>query len=234
MRSIHIRSGIGAAMAAALALALASCGGTASPASGGASAGSSALIHIASMKVGDKTQTVLKNAKGLTLYYFTPDTATAIACSGGCASTWPPLLATSGSPSSSPALPDQLAAVDKVTLFDADRQQVAVESFQAGIVLDDQVVSVADQVSSGIGHRSRQHHDPVRRREHRRSQRHREVDPGMEVGKARVSGLKDVGRRAEALGDGRVWDRPEQVPGGGQHRVFRDQLGRNLGILLGE
>ena len=112
MRSIHIRSGIGAAMAAALALALASCGGTASPASGGASAGSSALIHTASMKVGDKTQTVLKNAKGLTLYYFTPDTATAIACSGGCASTWPPLLATSGSPSSSPALPGRLTVLD--------------------------------------------------------------------------------------------------------------------------
>ena len=110
MRSIHIRSGIGTAMAAALALA--ACGGTASPASGGASAGSSALIHTASMKVGDKTQTVLKNAKGLTLYYFTPDTATAIACSGGCASTWPPLLATSGSPSSSPALPGRLTVLD--------------------------------------------------------------------------------------------------------------------------
>ena len=110
MRSTHIRSGIGTAMAAALALA--ACGGTASPASGGASAGSSALIHTASMKVGDKTQTVLKNAKGLTLYYFTPDTATAIACSGGCASTWPPLLATSGSPTSSPALPGRLTVLD--------------------------------------------------------------------------------------------------------------------------
>jgi predicted lipoprotein with Yx(FWY)xxD motif len=30
------------------------------------------------MKVGDKTQTVLKNEKGLTLYYFTPDTATKV------------------------------------------------------------------------------------------------------------------------------------------------------------
>ena len=110
MRSIQIRAGTVAAMAAALTLA--ACGGTASPASGGASAGSSALIHTASMKVGDKTQTVLKNAKGLTLYYFTPDTATAIACSGGCASTWPPLLATSGSPSSSPALPGRLTVLD--------------------------------------------------------------------------------------------------------------------------
>jgi predicted lipoprotein with Yx(FWY)xxD motif len=110
MRSIQIRPRIGAAMAAALALA--ACGGTASPASGGASPGSSALIHTSSMKVGDKTQTVLKNAKGLTLYYFTPDTATAIACTGGCASTWPPLLATSGSPSSSTALPGRLTVLD--------------------------------------------------------------------------------------------------------------------------
>jgi len=48
------------------------------------------------MKVGDKTQTVLKDAKGLTLYYFTPDTPTTVACTGGCASNWPPLLAPSG------------------------------------------------------------------------------------------------------------------------------------------
>jgi predicted lipoprotein with Yx(FWY)xxD motif len=110
MRSIHIRAGLVPAMVAALALA--ACGGTASPPSGGASPGSSALIHTASMKVGDKTQTVLKNAKGLTLYYFTPDTSTAIACTGGCASTWPPLLSTSGSPSTSPALPGKLSVLD--------------------------------------------------------------------------------------------------------------------------
>src|SRR5437016_5965284 len=95
------------------AVSLAACGGTTSAGPGAAtSASSSALIHTASIKVAGKTETVLKNAKGLTLYYFTPDTATAIACSGGCASTWPPLLATSGSPTSSPALPGRLTVLD--------------------------------------------------------------------------------------------------------------------------
>jgi predicted lipoprotein with Yx(FWY)xxD motif len=36
---------------------------------------------------------VLVNADGRTLYLFTKDTATSSACSGGCASAWPPLTA---------------------------------------------------------------------------------------------------------------------------------------------
>jgi predicted lipoprotein with Yx(FWY)xxD motif len=96
-----------------LGLALAACGGTAGTPSGGgaASPSSAALIHTASMKVGSNTETVLKNAKGLTLYYFTPDTATTIACSGGCATSWPPLLSTSGTPTSNPALPGRLTVL---------------------------------------------------------------------------------------------------------------------------
>jgi predicted lipoprotein with Yx(FWY)xxD motif len=112
MKSIHIPVGIIPAIAAAVALA--ACGGTASTTSGGGAAApsSSALIHTASMKVGDKTQTVLKNTKGLTLYYFTPDTATTIACTGGCASNWPPLVSTSGTPTSDPALPGRLTVLN--------------------------------------------------------------------------------------------------------------------------
>jgi predicted lipoprotein with Yx(FWY)xxD motif len=96
----------------AAALWLTACGGSSPSSVGTPSPSSAALIHTASMKVGDKTQTVLKNAKGLTLYYFTPDTATKIACSGGCASNWPPLLATSGAPTSSPALPGKLTVLN--------------------------------------------------------------------------------------------------------------------------
>jgi predicted lipoprotein with Yx(FWY)xxD motif len=112
MKSIHIPVGIIPAVAAAVVLA--ACGGTASTTSGGgaASPSSSALIHTTSMKVGDKTQTVLKNTKGLTLYYFTPDTATTIACTAGCASNWPPLLSTSGTPASDPALPGRLTVLN--------------------------------------------------------------------------------------------------------------------------
>jgi predicted lipoprotein with Yx(FWY)xxD motif len=60
---------------------------------------------------GDKTLTVLKNTKGLTLYYFTADTATKVACTAGCATNWPPLLATSGTPTSNPVLPGQLTVL---------------------------------------------------------------------------------------------------------------------------
>jgi predicted lipoprotein with Yx(FWY)xxD motif len=35
--------------------------------------------------------TVLTNAKGLTLYWFAPDTATKSACNGTCAQVWPPV-----------------------------------------------------------------------------------------------------------------------------------------------
>ncbi|HUY44765.1 MAG TPA: hypothetical protein VMV92_03430 [Streptosporangiaceae bacterium] len=34
---------------------------------------------------------MLTNAKGFTLYWFVPDTATTSKCNGGCASVWPPV-----------------------------------------------------------------------------------------------------------------------------------------------
>ncbi|MEO6797397.1 MAG: hypothetical protein ABI401_08745 [Candidatus Dormibacter sp.] len=104
---------IAAASTFALSLALAACGGTAGSNGGAAqsASASSALIHTTSMKVGSKTETVLKNQKGLTLYYFTPDTATTIACTGACASLWPPLT-TTGTPTSNPTLPGALTTVN--------------------------------------------------------------------------------------------------------------------------
>jgi predicted lipoprotein with Yx(FWY)xxD motif len=39
-----------------------------------------------------KREQILADAKGMALYYFTPDTPTKAACTGGCAKTWPPLL----------------------------------------------------------------------------------------------------------------------------------------------
>ena len=110
MRSIRLSLGLTAGLAGLL---LAACGGTTSSGTGSSpAASSSALIHTAPMTVGAKTVTVLKNAKGLTLYYFTPDTATTVACTGGCVSNWPPLLATSGTPTSNPALPGQLTVLN--------------------------------------------------------------------------------------------------------------------------
>jgi predicted lipoprotein with Yx(FWY)xxD motif len=86
------------------ALSLAACGGTSAATGAAASPSGAPLIHTASIQVAGKTETVLKNPKGLTLYYLTADTATSIACTGGCASNWPPLLSPSGTPTSIPAL----------------------------------------------------------------------------------------------------------------------------------
>jgi predicted lipoprotein with Yx(FWY)xxD motif len=66
-----------------------SSGGAASsatPASSAPAAGSSALKTA---KIGGAT--VVTNAKGLTLYWFVPDTATTSKCNGSCATFWPPV-----------------------------------------------------------------------------------------------------------------------------------------------
>ena len=77
-----------------------------------ASSASSALIKTASATVQGKSATILTNAQGMTLYYFTPDTASTSACTGGCAQTWPALLFTgSGSPTASGTLSGTLTAV---------------------------------------------------------------------------------------------------------------------------
>lgn len=100
------------------AMAVAACGGSTSTGSTNAStpvptatatSSSSALIMTATATVQGKSETILTNASGKTLYYFTPDTATTTACTSACADNWPPLLATgSGAPTSSTTLPGQL------------------------------------------------------------------------------------------------------------------------------
>lgn len=81
-----------AGLAAALMIAACSStssGGAASspaPASSAPAAGSSALKTA---KIGGAT--VVTNAKGFTLYWFVPDTATTSKCTGSCATFWPPV-----------------------------------------------------------------------------------------------------------------------------------------------
>jgi predicted lipoprotein with Yx(FWY)xxD motif len=59
-----------------------------------------------------QSETILTNDQGLTLYYFTADTATKAACTGTCAGTWPPLLfSATGAPTSATSLPGSLSAV---------------------------------------------------------------------------------------------------------------------------
>jgi predicted lipoprotein with Yx(FWY)xxD motif len=99
------------ALIALAALAAAGCGSTAS--AGGSTGGTSATgAHVAthSAMVGGKTETVLANSQGMTLYYFDPDTTTSVSCTGGCASTWPPLLGT-GTPVADGSLPGTLSVI---------------------------------------------------------------------------------------------------------------------------
>jgi predicted lipoprotein with Yx(FWY)xxD motif len=64
------------------------------------------------MQVGGKTTTVLKDSKGLTLYYFTADSATRIACTGACANNWPPLRASGTISPTISGLPGTFSVVD--------------------------------------------------------------------------------------------------------------------------
>jgi len=74
------------------ALAVAACGGggaaTASPPK--TSTGASATLGVASSSLGS----ILVNSTGRTLYLFKADVGAKSACTGACATAWPPLLAT--------------------------------------------------------------------------------------------------------------------------------------------
>ncbi len=92
-------------------LTLAACGGTSATGTN-ASPAVAPDITTASITVAGKSVTVLKNPKALTLYYFTPDTSAKVACTGACATNWPPLIATSDTPSASTTLPGKLTVLD--------------------------------------------------------------------------------------------------------------------------
>jgi predicted lipoprotein with Yx(FWY)xxD motif len=70
------------------------------------------MLKTASVTVKGTSETILTNAQGMTLYYFTSDTATKAACTGACAGIWPPLSFTgTGSPTSSSPLAGTLSVV---------------------------------------------------------------------------------------------------------------------------
>src|SRR5438874_397040 len=102
-----------------LAMVVAACGGSTSTGSTNtntpvptatATSSSSALIKTATVTVQGKSETILTDANGKTLYYFTPDTATTSACTSACAQNWPPLLATgSSTPTSATTLSGKLS-----------------------------------------------------------------------------------------------------------------------------
>lgn len=54
--------------------------------------------------------TVLTNARGFTVYWFAPDTATASKCYGSCAAYWPPVT---GTTTASPGLPGRVGTITR-------------------------------------------------------------------------------------------------------------------------
>ena len=86
--------------AVAAVLVVAACGSSSSGSggSGGSGSGSSPAASapagssgsaLKTMKIGGAT--VLTNSKGLTLYWFVPDTSTKSNCNGSCTTYWPPV-----------------------------------------------------------------------------------------------------------------------------------------------
>src|SRR5712692_10617828 len=71
---------------------------------------SGSLIQTATATVSGKSETILTNTQGMTLYYRTTDMPPTTVCSGGCASAWPPLLVSGSSPpKSATSLPGKLS-----------------------------------------------------------------------------------------------------------------------------
>lgn len=95
------------------ALLLAACGSSTAPGSASSSmstksstssgmtgkskSGSSGMMAASKatlMKVKTSIGPVLANSKGFTLYWYSKDTSMTSACTGGCATAWPPLIGT--------------------------------------------------------------------------------------------------------------------------------------------
>jgi predicted lipoprotein with Yx(FWY)xxD motif len=84
-------------LSGAALLAVAGCGGAAatgsSSAGGGSTQASQASVTLKAATVSGKGSVVVAGSNGMTLYMFDMDTpgSNTSACTGGCASTWPPL-----------------------------------------------------------------------------------------------------------------------------------------------
>jgi predicted lipoprotein with Yx(FWY)xxD motif len=80
---------------------------SASPSTTAAASSSGSLAAVASTGLGQ----TLVDSNGMTLYRFDKDSGTTIACTGSCASTWPPLTAPAGSTAPSVAGVTELSLV---------------------------------------------------------------------------------------------------------------------------
>jgi len=87
-----MRKIVGAAGLAALALALSACASSTSSSSAPATSAPAAGASSSTLSMTTINGTaVVTNSKGMTLYWFVPDTSTASKCTGSCATYWPPV-----------------------------------------------------------------------------------------------------------------------------------------------
>jgi len=93
----------------------ATSGGTSNTSAQTTCADSTALICTRSVSVSGSNKNALVNRDGKTLYYFTSDSATTVACTSaqGCITTWPPLMSTSMSVAPIAGLTGALTTVDR-------------------------------------------------------------------------------------------------------------------------
>jgi predicted lipoprotein with Yx(FWY)xxD motif len=70
-------------------------------------------VKTADKTVAGKSQSILVDSKGLTLYYFTPDKGGTVTCTAACAQNWPPLTLPSGvsSPTGDKGVTGKLATI---------------------------------------------------------------------------------------------------------------------------
>ena len=117
MRSRHQRGTVAALAAAVLALA-AACGGggdTGTRSDGSAGGASTGVLRAEDTSLG----TILVDQQGMTVYVFANDPADSSACTGSCASNWPPVEPPTASPTSAP---DVTGALGSFTRDDGSQQ----------------------------------------------------------------------------------------------------------------
>jgi predicted lipoprotein with Yx(FWY)xxD motif len=118
------RVGWAAAMVASAALLLAACGGTSSGTAATASPSASATPTpsptagaapvVLAQNVGTMGTILVAASNNHTVYTFDSDTPGVSKCSGGCATTWPPLTVPAGTtPTGGPGVTDQLGTITR-------------------------------------------------------------------------------------------------------------------------
>ena len=104
-------SWLASAAVIAAALTVAACGSSSSggPASATPGAASGTTASSSALKTTTISgAAVLTNARGITLYWFAPDTATMSKCNGSCAQIWPPVR---GPATARPGVPGTLSTI---------------------------------------------------------------------------------------------------------------------------